>query len=470
MSPPIADQQPAATASAAPESQPRPRTTDPLTVLEHNALRSVRPRPIHGRLVRAVGTVLRAVMPDARVGELCRLEDDKLTRSLMAEVVGLDGDEAILAPIGGMRGVSAGTVVIAMRDVLRVPSGEAVLGRVLDELGRPLDLETHGQLDACAMRPCDAEPPDALTRGLVDRPLPLGLRAVDGLLTCGEGQRIGIYGEPGGGKSTLLAQLVRGAAVDVVVVGLIGERGREVRDFIENQISAETRRRTTLVVATSDRPAVERLKAAMTATAIAEGFRDQGLKVLLLMDSVTRYARALREIGLAAGEPPTRRGFPPSVMAELPKLMERAGPGARGSITAFYTVLYEGDGNGDPIAEETRGILDGHIILSPKLAASGHYPAIDVLTSRSRVMDAVIDPRHTAHARRVRDLLSRHAEIEFLVQVGEYRRGVDASNDLALDRIEPIRAFLKQNSNERTEFPDMLARLAQLAAPAQDGT
>ncbi|NVN32147.1 FliI/YscN family ATPase, partial [Endobacter medicaginis] len=313
-------------------------------------------------------------------------------------------------------------------------------------------------------RPCDASPPDALSRALVEHRLELGLRAIDGLLTCGEGQRIGIYGEPGGGKSTLLAQLVRGAAVDVVVVGLIGERGREVRDFIETQISPQVRQRTVLVVATSDRPAVERMKAAMTATAIAESFRDEGLKVLLVMDSVTRYARALREIGLAAGEPPTRRGFPPSVMAELPRLMERAGPAARGSITAFYTVLFEGDGAGDPVAEETRGILDGHIILSPKLAGSGHYPAIDVLTSRSRVMEAVAAPAHRAQARRVRDLLARHAEIEFLVQVGEYRRGVDPLNDLALDRIEDIRAFLRQASDDHTGFGEMLSRLGRLAA------
>jgi type III secretion protein N (ATPase) len=437
---------------------------DTLNALAQAVLVGGSPRPIQGRLVRAVGTVLRAVMPDARVGDLCRLDDRGLSRPLMAEVVGLDGDEAILAPIGTMRGLSAGAIVIAMRDVLRVPSGQAVLGRVLDGLGRPLDIASRGPLGACIMRPCDASPPEALDRALVHHSLTLGLRAVDGLLTCGEGQRIGIYGEPGGGKSTLLAQLVRGAAVDVVVVGLIGERGREVRDFIENQISSETRRRTVLVVATSDRPAVERMKAAMTATAIAEGFRDDGMRVLLLMDSVTRYARALREIGLAAGEPPTRRGFPPSVMAELPRLMERAGPGARGSITAFYTVLFEGDGAGDPIAEETRGILDGHIILSPKLAASGHYPAIDVLTSRSRVMDAVVARPHREHARRIRDLLSRYAEIEFLVQVGEYRQGVDPLNDLALERIESIRQFLRQGSDEYTQFPEMLQRLAQLAA------
>jgi ATP synthase in type III secretion protein N len=437
---------------------------DRLDILAQAVLRAGSPRPIQGRLVRAVGTVLRAVMPEARLGDLCRLDDPGLPRPLMAEIVGLDGDEAILAPIGSMRGLSVGAAVIATRNVLRVPTGNAVLGRVLDGLGRPLDAAARGPLEGCTMRPCDALPPEALDRALVNRPLQLGVRAIDGLLTCGEGQRIGIYGEPGGGKSTLMAQLVRGAAVDVVVVGLIGERGREVRDFIENQISAETRRRTVLVVATSDRPAVERMKAAMTATAIAEGFRDEGMRVLLLMDSVTRYARALREIGLAAGEPPTRRGFPPSVMAELPRLMERAGPAARGSITAFYTVLYEGDGAGDPIAEETRGILDGHIMLSPKLAASGHYPAIDVLTSRSRVMDAVVTRDHRGHARRLRDLLSRHAEIEFLVQVGEYRQGVDPLNDLALERIEPIRRFLQQGSEEYTPLPEMLKHLARLAA------
>ncbi len=428
------------------------------------ALRDGSPRPLRGRLVRAIGTVLRAVMPEARVGELCRLDDLGLAQPLMAEVVGLDGDEAVLAPIGDVRGLSIGAEVTATRDVLRVPCGEAVLGRVLDGLGRPLDTTTAGPLPPCPMRPCEAVPPDALSRQLVERPLPLGLRAIDGLLTCGEGQRIGIYGEPGGGKSTLLAQLVRGAAVDVVVVGLIGERGREVRDFIENQISEEARARTVLVVATSDRPAVERMKAAMTATAIAEGFRDEGKRVLLVMDSVTRYARALREIGLAAGEPPTRRGFPPSVMAELPRLMERAGPAERGSITAFYTVLFEGDGSGDPVAEETRGILDGHIILSPRLAASGHYPAIDVLSSRSRVMEAVADPAHRASARKLRDLLGRHAEIEFLVQVGEYRKGVDPMNDMALERIENIRAFLRQASEDHTPFPDMLAQLERLTS------
>ncbi len=421
------------------------------------------PRPARGRVVRAVGTVLRAVLPDARLGELCRLDDGGRTPPLLAEIVGLDGDEAILAPIGDTAGLCAGAEVIPLHDVLRIPVGRALLGRVLDGLGQPLDLAARGPLPPCERRPCRAAPPDAMQRRLVDTVLPVGVRAIDALLTCGEGQRVGIYGEPGGGKSTLVAGLVRGAAVDVVVVALIGERGREVRDFIERQIDPATRARTVLVVATSDRTAVERVKAAHTATAIAEGFRDQGLRVLLVMDSVTRFARALREIGLASGEPPTRRGFPPSAMAELPRLMERAGPGAVGSITAFYTVLVEGDGQGDPIAEETRGILDGHIVLSPRIAASGRYPAIDVLASRSRVMDAIVDEAHRRQAAQVRDTVHRHGEIEFLVQVGEYAHGVDARNDAALARIDGVHAFLTQGAAS-VPFPDTLAWLATLTA------
>ncbi len=416
------------------------------------------PRPDHGRIVRAVGTVLRAVLPDARLGELCSLMDG----ALLAEIIGLDGDEAILAPIGDTAGLSAGAEVVPLGDVLRVPVGAGLLGRVVDGLGRPLDERARGPLPAGERRACNVPPPAALMRRLVDAVLPTGIRAVDALLACGEGQRIGIYGEPGGGKSTLLASLVRGARAEVVVVALVGERGREVRDFIERQLDAATRARTVLVVATSDRPAVERMKAAYTATTIAEAFRDEGRRVLLVMDSVTRFARAGREIGLAAGEPPTRRGFPPSVMAELPRLMERAGPGEKGSITAFYTVLVEGDGGGDPIAEETRGILDGHIVLSPKIAAGGQYPAIDVLASRSRVMDAIVSAEHSRNAAHVREMMHRYGEIEFLVQVGEYARGVDAGNDAALAAIGPIRDFLRQAAAEATSWEETLAWLARL--------
>ncbi|WP_131115257.1 FliI/YscN family ATPase [Lichenihabitans psoromatis] len=427
-------------------------------------VRELQARPERGRIVRAVGTVLRAVLPEARLGELCRVHDRGRPEPLMAEVVGLDGDEAILAPIGDMLGLASGAEVERTGDVLRVPVGDAVLGRVVDGLGRPLDVAARGPLAPGPSRPVQAAPPPALERRLVETVLPLGVRAIDALLTCAEGQRLGIYGEPGGGKSTLLASLVRGAAVDVVVVALIGERGREVRDFIERQLDPETRARAVLVVATSDRPAVERLKASYTATTIAEEFRDRGRRVLLVMDSVTRFARALREIGLAAGEPPTRRGFPPSVMAELPRLMERAGPAATGSITALYTVLVEGDGAGDPVAEETRAILDGHIILSPSLAASGHYPAIDVLTSRSRVMDAVISADHRKRAAAIRDVLQRYNDIEFLVQVGEFKIGSDPRNDAALAGIEAVREFLRQGSTDQSSWEETQAWLSRLTS------
>ena len=425
-------------------------------------LSALTPRPEHGRLLRAVGTVLWALLPGARIGELCRVEE-RGAPPLLAEVIGLDGDTAVLAPIGDMRGLSQRAAVIPTGDVLRVPVGQGVLGRVLDGMGRPLDVAEHGPLPrAIPTRPVQMAAPDPLDRALVSKALPLGVRAIDGMLTCGEGQRLGIYGEPGSGKSSLLAQLVRGAEVDAVVIGLIGERGREVRDFIDRQLDPAARSKTVMVVATSDRPAVERLKAAYAATTIAEAFRDAGQRVLLVIDSITRFARALREIGLAAGEPPTRRGFPPSVMAELPRLLERAGPGATGSITAFYSVLVEGDGTGDPVAEETRGILDGHIVLSPKLAATGHFPAIDVLASRSRVMDAIVPPAHRNAARHLRGLLQRHDEIEFLVQVGEYKAGADPVSDEALAKIGAVRGFLRQEQSDRTALVETQAWLSRL--------
>jgi ATP synthase in type III secretion protein N len=424
-------------------------------------VRNLQPRPTRGLVLRATGSVVRATLPGARLGELCRFRDRGLRAPLLAEVVGLDSEEVVLAPVGEMLGLSVGAEVERTGEVLRVPVGDTLLGRVLDGLGRPADGKV---LASCPSRPLHADAPPALQRRLLDKVLPVGVRAIDALMTCAEGQRLGIYGEPGGGKSTLLASLARGAQVDVIVVALIGERGREVRDFVERQLDEETRKRTVLVVATSDRPAVERVKAGYTATTIAEEFRDRGLRVLLVMDSVTRFARALRELGLAAGEPPTRRGFPPSVMAELPRLMERSGPSDSGSITAFYTVLVEGDGTGDPIAEETRSILDGHIMLSPNLAASGHFPAIDVLASRSRVMDAVIDSSHGAAAARIRELLYLYSEIEFLVQVGEYKSGSDSRADAALASIGPIRNFLRQESREISSLQETLSWLARLTS------
>lgn len=430
-------------------------------------LQAIDTRPAQGRITRVVGPMVHALLPDTFIGELLQLSP-RFGPELAAEVVGLDGDTAIVAPIGDMRGLGTGCAVTRTGGMMRVPVGEALLGRVIDGLGRPLDTDERGPLTQTATRPCELQAPAALGRSLVSRPFPVGVRVIDGLLTCAEGQRIGIYGEPGGGKSTLLGQLVRGAEADVVVIGLVGERGREVRDFVERVITPAMRARSVLVVATSDRPAMERIRAAHTATAIAEAFRDDGCRVLLVMDSITRFARAMREVGLAAGEPPTRRGFPPSVLAQLPQLLERAGFGAErpggptGSITAFYTVLVEGDGTDDPIAEETRSLLDGHIVLSPKLAAAGQFPAIDVIASRSRVMDVVVTPGHRTAAAHVRALLQRHQDAEFLVQVGEYRSGSDPATDEALAKIDRIRAFSKQGTTERTSMEDAVAWLAQL--------
>ena len=298
-----------------------------------------------------------------------------------------------------------------------------------------------------------------MTRKIISRPLTLGLRALDGMLTCGEGQRMGIFAAAGGGKSTLLSSIIKGCSAEVCVLALIGERGREVREFIENDLGEEGRKKAVLVVSTSDRSSMERLKAAYTSTAIAEYFRDQGRSVLLMMDSVTRFGRAQREIGLAAGEPPTRRGFPPSVFSELPKLMERAGNSDKGSITALYTVLVEGDDMTEPIADETRSILDGHIVLSRKLAARNHYPAIDVQASVSRVMNSIVSKEHKKAAQRLRQILAKYAEVELLVQIGEYKKGADKEADDALAHIDKVNAFLKQGLGEKSTFEQTLEGL-----------
>jgi type III secretion protein N (ATPase) len=301
-----------------------------------------------------------------------------------------------------------------------------------------------------------------MTRRVINSPISMGLRALDGMLTVGEGQRMGIFAAAGGGKSTLLSMLVRGSDVDITVMALIGERGREVREFIEHDLGPEGMAKAIIVCATSDKSSMERMKAAFIATAIAEYFRDQGKKVLLLMDSVTRFARALREIGLAAGEPPTRRGFPPSVFANLPKLMERVGMNDKGSITAFYTVLVEGDDMTEPVADETRSILDGHIVLSRKLASANHYPAIDILASKSRVMNAVVTKEHKAMAGKVNSWLAAYADVELLIQVGEYKPGGDAAVDLAVSKNKAINSFLQQRTDEFNSFEETLQKMAEL--------
>lgn len=427
-------------------------------------LRETELRPLKGRIVRVIGTLIQATAPEVRLGEVCELHDPQTSRRLLAEVIGLSDGLTLLTPIGELHGLSTRTEVVPTGHALQVPFGPGLLGRTLDGLGRPLDEDQKGELRAGGVCDVYVDPPNVLSRRLISDPMLTGIRAIDGLLTCGEGQRVGIFGEPGAGKSSLMAQIVRDAKVDVVVIALIGERSREVREFIDRHLDDKGRARSVVVVATSERAAMERVKAAYVATSIAERFRDEGKRVLLLMDSVTRFARAQREIGLAAGEPPTRRGFPPSVFASLPRLLERAGMGDKGSITAFYTVLVEGDRTADPIADETRAILDGHIVLSTELGDSGHFPAIDVLASRSRLMDAITGEAHRQWSGHVRELMARHLAVEFLVQVGEYKKGKDPLADRAIDRIDGIRAFLRQGAHELAPWPETLKRLEELAS------
>jgi type III secretion protein N (ATPase) len=430
----------------------------------HQALQHTRQLTPSARVLEASGTIIKASLVEAKIGELCRLTTPGPPAPLMAEVVGLAGETALLAPIGDIAGIAADTRVTPLDRVLRVPVGPKLLGRVLNGLGQPLDARRKGPLAVTTHYPIHADPPDPLERRIIDTPIALGLRAIDGPLTCGEGQRIGLFGAAGCGKSVLLGCLARNARVDVSILALIGERGREVGEFIHDVLGAEGLARSVLVVATSDRSAMERLKAAYTATAIAEYFRDQGKRVLLMLDSITRFARAQREIGLAAGEPPTRRGFPPSVFSILPRLLERSGMSAKGSITGIYTVLVEGDDMTEPVADEVRSILDGHIVLSRKLAAANHYPAIDVLKSVSRVMNAVTTANHRQSASRLRDLLAKYKEVELLVRIGEYQQGSDPATDEAIAKIEAIRSFLKQGIHEKAEFEHTLADLTRIAA------
>ncbi|MFO1058416.1 MAG: type III secretion system ATPase SctN [Dongiaceae bacterium] len=417
---------------------------------------------VRGRVTQVLGTIIKAVVPAVKVGEVCILRNPGDGLELKAEVVGFARDATLLTPIGDIQGIHASTEVIPTGRPHVVPVGPGLVGRVFDGMGAPLDRATKGPFQPESFYPVMADSPDPLTRRIIKDPLPLGVRALDGVLTCGEGQRMGIFAAAGGGKSTLLGMLVKGAAVDVTVLALIGERGREVREFIEKELGEEGMARSVIVVATSDKSSMERAKAAYVATAMAEYFRDQGKKVLFLMDSVTRFARAQREIGLAAGEPPTRRGFPPSVFATLPKLMERTGMSDKGSITALYTVLVEGDDMTEPVADETRSILDGHIILSRRLAAQNHYPAIDVLLSASRVMGAITTKEHRKAAGRLRELLAKYDEVELLVKIGEYKAGADATTDEALKKIDKIRGFLRQATDEKVGFADTVKALAAL--------
>ncbi|MCK5813162.1 MAG: type III secretion system ATPase SctN [Cocleimonas sp.] len=430
--------------------------------LLQQAINEIPPLTLHGRIVQVAGTVVRAILPQARIGELCILKNNASDDVTPAEVIGIDRNEVLLAPIGDMRGMSTGTAVIATGKSLRVGVGKYLMGCVLDGVGNIMDTGGRGDLQMEDSYPVIASSPSPLSRDIINQPMGLGVRAMDGLLTCGIGQRMGVFAGAGVGKSSFMSMLVQHAQVDVNIIALIGERGREVREFIEDSLGEEGMKKTVLIVSTSDRPSIERLKAAYVATAVAEYYRDQGKNVLLMMDSLTRFARAQREIGLAAGEAPARRGFPPSVFAELPLLVERAGRSDKGSITAFYTVLVEGDDMSDPIADEIRSLLDGHIVLSRDLAAKGHYPAIDVLQSLSRVMPAIVHPKQMAAASKIRSLMAKHKEIEFLVRVGEYQAGVDPEADQAIAKIEAINTFLKQRTEEVCGAGETIPRLMQL--------
>jgi ATP synthase in type III secretion protein N len=413
-----------------------------------------------GKVFEVVGTLLRASGLDAKVGELCELQDQRGRVLQRAEVIGFSRQSAVLSPFGSMTGVSESTRVVGTGKPLSVKVGPGLLGRVISGLGDPID--GKGPIEAEESRPVFANPPDPMSRAMIEHPLPTGVKIIDALMTFGEGQRIGIFAPAGVGKSTLMGMLARGAECDISVIALIGERGREVREFIELILGEEGMARSVVVCATSDCSSIERAKAAYVATAVAEYFRDQGQRVLLMMDSLTRFARALREIGLAAGEPPARRGFPPSVFAELPRLLERTGMGAAGSITALYTVLAEDESGGDPIAEEVRGILDGHMILSRRIAAKNQYPAIDVLASLSRVMPQVVPTEHMDAAGELRNLMAKYDEVEMLLQVGEFKKGNDLVADKAIDRIEHIKSFLNQKTSDLRNYDEIVSQLYEL--------
>jgi len=421
------------------------------------------PRRETGRVTEVTGLVIRATVPAIRVGELVWIETPGAGgggSKLQAEVVGFRGAEAVLMPLGDLGGLGPDSLVTPTGRPFTIGAAAALLGRVLDGLGRPVD--GRGPVADAEPWPVDRPAPDPLGRARVSRPLPLGVRAIDGLLTVGEGQRVGLFAGSGVGKSTLLGQIARQTEADVNVIALCGERGREVVDFLDEALGPAGRARSVVVCATSDAPSLIRLKCAFVATAIAEWFRDRGRRVLFMLDSLTRVARAQREVGLAAGEPPARQGYPPSVFALLPRLLERTGSAARGSITALYTVLVAGGDMEEPIADEVRGILDGHIVLTRDLAARGHFPAIDVLPSLSRLMDRVVDGPHRAAAARVRALLAAYERQRDLIALGAYQRGSDARTDEAIARIEAVEAFLCQATSEAAPFEDTRRRLAAL--------
>jgi len=427
-------------------------------------VRACDPYRLNGRVSELIGLVVEGRGPAARVGERCEIlvQGHRTgTPPLDAEVVGFRSGRTLLMPLGESAGIGPGQTIVATGGTLRVDVGAALLGRVLDGLGRPMD--GGPPVTAERRRPVDAAPPPPLDRPPIDTPVSLGARVIDGLIPCGRGQRLGIFAGSGVGKSTLLGMMARRTTADVNVIGLIGERGREVREFLERDLGPEGLARSVVVVATSDQPALVRIKAAFVATAIAEHFRDGGADVLLMMDSVTRLAMAQREVGLAIGEPPATRGYTPSVFALLPRLLERAGTSARGTITGIYTVLVEGDDMNEPVADAVRGILDGHIVLNRELAHRGHYPAVDVLQSVSRLTGSLLAPHERAAGDRIRELLAAHRRAEDLIAIGAYVPGSDARIDEARAKLGDIEAFLRQSVDEDHDRDAALRRMCALA-------
>jgi len=418
--------------------------------------------PQYGKVRQVIGVVIESLGPSMSVGETCAIRYKRNAEPVLAEVVGFRENKVLMMPLGELAGIGAGSEVQSLGKPLDVALSRGLLGRILDGLGRPIDdgppiiVERHALVTGC--------PPDPLRRSRITEPLTMGVRAIDGMLTCGKGQRIGIFSGSGVGKSTVLGMIARNTSADVNVIALVGERGKEVLDFIERDLGEEGLRRSVVIVATSDQPALVRIKAAFVATTVAEYFRDQGLDVMLMMDSVTRFAMAQREVGLAIGEPTTTRGYTPSVFALLPRLLERAGTSALGTITALYAVLVDGDDMNEPVADAVRSILDGHIVLSRALASANHYPAIDVLQSVSRSMPDVTTDQHRKMASVVRDLMATYRDIEDLVNIGAYVSGTNPKVDKAISKIEYIRGFLRQGVNDHVTMADTLKALEALAA------
>lgn len=410
-----------------------------------------------GKVVKMVGLTLEAVGPDANLGDVCKImfKDDS-EKYVMAEVVGFKDKRVLLMPFDNVGGIGPGSIVENTSKPLEVKVSEELLGKTLDGLGNPID---ESEIHHYHKYSVESAPPDPMSRNIIDEVLPLGVKAVDGLITIGKGQRIGIFAGSGVGKSTLLGMFARNTKADINVIALIGERGREVREFIERDLGEEGMKRSIVVVATSDKPALIRNKAAKTATAIAEYFRDKGKDVLLMMDSLTRFSMAQREIGLASGEPPVTRGYPPSVYSEMPKLLERAGNSGKGSITGLYTVLVDGDDFNEPITDTARGILDGHIILSRKLGHKNHYPAIDILQSISRVMSSIASREHRVVAGKLKNVLATYNEAEDLINIGAYKKGSNKNIDYAISKIDEVNEFLIQGIDEKYEFDDAVSRL-----------